>query len=434
MTQGEGGKVWDVAVIGGGPAGMMAAARAAERGAKVILLEKNAGLGKKLLITGGGRCNVTNAEFDNRALLAKFKEAGSPRSGGTGEYLFSAFAQWSVRETLDFFHGRNMLTKVEPEQRVFPVSDKAESVWQVLVDYLAQGKVAVCTGAEVTGFKVEAKKIVAVRLKDKTEIKARSFILATGGKSHPETGSTGEGLGWLAELGHTVVEPSASLVPLKVGDAWVKRLQGVSLQNIKISLYQNGVKQASQLARKKGKILFTHFGVSGPTILNLSQEVSELLKYGEVTLALDLLPSLDQPAPDRELQKLFHEHGKKKFKNVLSEIIPPAIAPIIAELSAINLETDGSNITRDERLRLVKLVKSLPIHITGLLGEDKAIVTSGGVKLDEVNFKTMCSRLYPNLYLIGDVLNINRPSGGYSLQLCWTTGYVAGNNVGVTGK
>ncbi len=425
MTKTGSETMWDVVVIGGGPAGMMAAGRAAERGAKVILLEKNQGLGKKLLITGGGRCNVTNAEFDNRALLAKFKDAGSPRSGGAGDYLFSAFAQWSVQETLDFFHGRKMETKVENEQRVFPVSNKAESVWQVLVDYLAQGKVAVRTGAEVTGFETRGKEIVAVKLKDGAEIKAKAFVLATGGKSHPETGSTGEGLQWLAKLGHTVVEPSASLVPLASSEPWVKRLQGVTLQNIKISLYQNGAKQAV----KKGKILFTHFGLSGPTILNLSQEVSEFLQYGEVTLALDLLPALDQAALDRELQKLFHAHGKKKFKNVLSEIIPPAIAPVIVELSGIGLETDGSNVTREERLRLVGLIKNLPIRISGLLGESKAIVTSGGVKLDEVNFKTMTSRLYPNLFLVGDVLNINRPSGGYSLQLCWTTGFVAGESV-----
>lgn len=425
-------KAWDVAVIGGGPAGMMAAGRAAERGLSVIMIEKNKSLGKKLLITGGGRCNVTNAEFDNRKLLDKFRD--------NGKFLFSAFSQWSVKETLDFFHLHNVETKVENELRVFPVTNKAQSVWDVLVGHLQQNKVTVLSKTEVVGFETvdtaatdttenyASKKISAVKLKNKKLIRAKSFVLATGGKSHPETGSTGEGFEWLTSLGHTVIEPTASLVPIQSNDSWIKRISGVSLQNIKISIYQNNTKQAT----KTGKILFTHFGVSGPTILNMSKDVSELLKYGDVVLGLDLLPDLDYGELNLKLQEIFKENNRKKFKNSLSELIQPALAPVVVELSCIDPETWTYNISREQRLNLVKLLKNIPINVAGLLGEDKAIVTSGGVKLDEVDFKTMSSRLYPNLHLVGDVLDIDRPSGGYSLQLCWTTGFVAGNTIPIS--
>ncbi len=407
--------LWDVAVIGGGPAGMMAAARAAESGAKVILVEKNTTLGKKLLITGGGRCNVTNAEFDTRKLLSKFKD--------NDKFLFSAFSQWSVKETLDFFHLKNLETKTEKELRVFPITNKAKSVWDVLVEHLKASGVTVLSNSPVTGFiKNPDNTISAAVLKNKKHVKAKKFILATGGKSRPETGSTGDGFEWLKSIGHKVVEPTASLVPLSIQDSWVKRLQGVALQDIKISLFQNRVKQES----KMGKILFTHFGVSGPTILNLSKDVSELLKYGEVIISLDILPTLDYGQLNAKLQEVFKEASNKKFKNSLSPLIMSSLAPIIVELSGIDPEKQANSVTREERLKLVKLLKDIPMNVSGLLGVDKAIVTSGGVILDEVDFKTMQSRKIPNLYLVGDILNIDRPSGGYSLQLCWTTGYVAG--------
>ncbi len=410
--------IWDVAVIGGGPAGMMAAGRAAERGLHVILIEKNESLGKKLLITGGGRCNITNAELDTRALLSKFKD--------DGKFLFSAFSQWAVQETLDFFHAKNLEMKEEKEKRVFPVSNKAKSVWDVLVSYIGAGNVTVLSRSPVTGFVKEDKKIAAVTLKNKRHIKARSFILATGGTSRPETGSTGDGYDWLKRLGHTVLFPTPSLVPLTIRDAWVKRLSGVSLTDIKISVFQNGQKQES----KKGKILFTHVGVSGPTILNMSKDIGELLKYGEVVVSLDLLPTLDYSQLNTKLQELFREeNNNKKFKNSLSPLIPAALANIVVELSGIDPEMQCNSITRENRLKLVKLLKDIPMTVSGLLGVEKAIITSGGVMLSEVDFKTMQSRLCPNLYLVGDILNIDRPSGGYSLQLCWTTGFVAGNSV-----
>jgi predicted Rossmann fold flavoprotein len=408
--------IWDVAVIGGGPAGMMAATQAAQRGVKVILIEKNTSLGQKLLITGGGRCNVTNAEFDNRKLLEKFKD--------NGKFLFSAFSQWSVQHTLDFFHINKLETKTEKELRVFPITNKAKSVWDVLVDNLKKEKVTILSNSPVIDLILDpkTKTISGIKLKNKKIIRAKNVIVATGGTSRPETGSTGDGYAWLKNVGHTVIEPEPSLVPLVAKDAWVKRLAGVSLTDIKLTILQNGEKQDT----RKGKILFTHVGISGPTVLNMSKDVGELLKYGDVIVSLDLLPSLGYDQLNAKLQEIFKENSNKKFKNSLSGLILSSIAPIVTELSGINPETQCNSITREERLNLVKLLKDIPINIERLLGADKAIITSGGVILDEVDFKTMQSRIIPNLYLIGDILNIDRPSGGYSLQLCWTTGYVAG--------
>ncbi|MFA6050052.1 MAG: aminoacetone oxidase family FAD-binding enzyme [Candidatus Paceibacterota bacterium] len=409
--------IWDVVVVGGGPAGMMAASQAAKRGLSTILVEKNSSLGKKLLITGGGRCNVTNEEFDNRKLLSKFKEAD--------QFLFSAFAEFAVKDTLAFFHERGMETKTEALQRVFPKSNKSESVWNVLVDEMKKAGVTVITNSPVTGFVKEEGVIKAVNLRGGKILHAKNFILATGGKSRPETGSTGEGFSWLKTLGHTVSEPEASLVPVAIKDGWVKRLQGLSLPEVKVTTLQNGVKQDM----RKGKILFTHFGVSGPTIINMSRDIGELLKYGDVTITLDVLPSLDHGMLNAKIQAIFKDVSNKKLKNSLSELMPAALSPVIIELGGFDGNKPCNSVTREERLKLIELLKHLPMQVEDLLDVDKAIVTSGGVDLKEVDFKTMRSKLFPNLYLIGDVLNIDRPSGGYSLQLCWTTGFVAGNKV-----
>lgn len=409
-------KIWDVVVIGGGPAGMMAAGRAAELSGNVLLIEKNDSLGKKLLITGGGRCNLTNRETDTRKFLSKYKDSE--------KFLFSAFSQFAVKETLDFFHKFKMETKEEAFGRVFPSSNKAESVWKVLLEYLKQNKVTIKSNTPVTGFIKDDNKITAVILKNKEKILAKSFVLATGGKSRPETGSTGDGFIWLKEIGHKIIEPSASLVPIKTKDAWVGKLQGVSIENVKITVLQNNQKQNV----KKGKILFTHFGLSGPTILNLSHDIGELLKYGDVSLTLDVLPNLDPGQLNLKLQEIFKEKSNKKFKNTLDSLLPSSLISVIVELSEINGDTPSHSITREERISLVQLLKNIEIEVDSLLGVEKAIITSGGVSLDEVDFKTMSSRLYRNLHLVGDILNIDRPSGGYSLQLCWTTGFVAGTS------
>lgn len=445
------GPVWDLVVIGGGPSGMMAAGRAAELGAHVLILEKNESLGKKLLITGGGRCNVTNSEFDTRVLLAKFKDGG--------KFLFSPFSQYGVKETLDFFHRNGMETKVENEKRTFPVSDNAGSVLEVLKKYMASGHVVIQSNAEVSGFvldhKMDSKKvpengannetsasapkvITGVKIKGNDTVFGKKFVLATGGRSRPETGSTGDGFAWAKQLGHTVVEPSASLVPLKVKDAWSKNLAGISLSEVKITILQNGVRQNKPV---KGKILFTHVGVSGPTILNLSKDVGELLKYGDVFISIDVLPNIDQATLDTKLNILFRTEINKKLKNCLgliggvnehdnSPVIPTALIKTVIEISGVDGETPAHSVTKEHRRKILTTLKGLTMQISGILGTDKAIVTSGGVVLTEIEPKTMQSRIHPNLYLVGDMLNIDRPSGGYSLQLCWTTGYVAGNDVG----
>jgi hypothetical protein len=412
----NGSNLWDVIVVGGGPAGMMAAGTAAEKGARVLLIERNDALGRKILMTGGGRCNVTNSEFDNRKLLEKFKE--------NGKFLFSAFSQWSVKETLDFFHSRGMETKVENELRTFPVSDSAQTVLDVLEVYMRKNKVSLLPSSRVVEIVREEGKITGVKLENKKIIRGRSVIIATGGISRPETGSTGDGYLWLKNIGHTIIEPIPSLVPIALKDRWVKKLAGVSLTDIKITVLQNNEKKSVV----KGKILFTHVGVSGPTILNMSKGIGELLKNGEVFLSLDLLPAEDYGTLNAKLQKLFEEHNKKQFQNVLSDIIPSAMIPVVMRLSGIKPEVQCNGVTREERLALINLLKAVPMQVDRLLGIEKAIVSSGGVVLEEVDFRTMQSRLFPNLYLAGDILNIDRPSGGYSLQLCWTTGFVAGSS------
>lgn len=413
-------KIWDVVVIGGGPAGMMSAGRARERGLKVLLLEKNPSLGKKLLITGGGRCNLTNAELDNRKLLEKFKD--------DGKFLFSAFSKWSTKDTLDFFEKRNMPTKIEEGKRVFPLSDKSQSVLDVLVKYLKETGVIVKNNSSVTGFLIKENKIVGVRVNEggkSSEIFAKNIILATGGKSRPETGSTGEGFDWLKGIGHNIIEPNASLVPITVKDEWVSKVAGLSFPLVKINVYLDDKKQISKL----GKVLFTHVGLSGPGILNLSRQIGELLRYGEVKIGLDLLPDTDLAKLNTKLLEILKTHSNKKIKNSLSELVPSSLVSIIIDLAKIDPDKECNSITREERVSLMNLIKKLPLTVEGLLGTDKAIITSGGVDLNEVDFKNMSSKKFPNLYLVGDVLNIDRPSGGYSLQICWTTGFVAGNEV-----
>lgn len=406
---------YDVAVIGGGPAGLMAAGRAAELGAKVVLIEKNAKLGKKLLITGGGRCNITNAEYDVKRLVAKF--------GRKGKALFGSFARFGVADTFDFFESRGLKLKIEAEKRAFPVTDKAEDVWKVLIEYIRQGKVKVMYSSPVAGLIQKQGLVSAVKI-GSAEISAKNFIVTTGGKSRPETGSTGDGFVWMKKLGHTVEEADSALVPIKVKEDWVKKLSGLSFSDVKLTVFQDKKKQDSHI----GKLLFTHFGISGPLVLNMSRNVAELHKYGPVDLFLDLFPKLDASALDKQVVDELAKALNKQIKNNLSGLIPPRMISAILGITGINPNTEGNALLRADRLKIVKLLKELPITVAGFLGSDKAIVTSGGVALEEVDFKTMQSKLISNLYLAGDILNFDRPSGGYSLQICWTTGFLAGES------
>lgn len=396
---------------------MMAAGRAAECGARVVLLEKNTSLGQKLLITGGGRSNITNAEFDEHLFLQKF--------GTAAKFLYSPLAQFGVQSTLDFFHMRGMPTKVEAEKRVFPVSDNAQSVWDALVSYMREGNVTILTGMEVAGLEVVGSNISGVRMKNGSIMRAHSYILATGGQSRPETGSTGDGFRWLEKIGHTIVAPRPALVPLTVRETWAHALSGASFPDVKLSYFQQGRKIES----KRGKLLFTHVGLSGPLVLNMSRSIAEFLQYGTVPVSIDFFPEKNIGEIDHDIQTCFEANKNKQAKNGLDGFLTPLLIPTLLGLSGINPDTPVHSVTRDERLSLARKTKDFRLTVDGLLGADKAIVTSGGVALEEVDWKHMRSRKFSNLHFVGDVLNIDRPSGGYSLQLCWTTGYVAGNSI-----
>lgn len=409
--------LWDVVVIGGGPAGMMAAGRAAERGLSVLLLEKNAVLGKKLLLTGGGRCNLTNNISDIRLLSAKYKKSG--------KFLLSAFSQFGVEETLEFFNSRGMATKEEDDERIFPVSNQAQSVLDVLIRYMKKGGVKIETNSEVNDLTIGAKKKhFNIRIKDGKELKAKSCIVATGGTALSVTGSTGDGFIWLKKLGHAIAENNLALVPVALKDIWAKKLSGIILEDIKLTIFQNGRKYGAE----KGKMLFAHFGITGPLVLNMSREIGELIKNGEVIISLDLFPGLDQNALSKKFLELLQNESNKKLKNTLSLFIPSALALEVLEMASIDGETFNHSLKSEERVKLLAMLKNITLNVRGLLGADKAIASSGGVELRDVDFKTMQSRLVPRLYIIGDALNIDRASGGYSLQLCWTTGFVAGDN------
>lgn len=417
----KGNTIWDVVVIGGGPSGMMAAGRAAARGKKVLLLEKNDGLGKKLLISGGGRCNVTNNKQDDRTMLSKYK--------GNDQFLFSAFSQWNVTSTLDFFNSRGMATKEENEGRIFPVSDSAHTVHDVLYAYMKDSDVQIHKSSTVAGItRSKTDDTFEIATKSGNVIEAHKVIVATGGTSRPETGSTGEGFQWLKKLKHTVVENDFALVPIALTDTWVKKVSGVALSDIKMTTHQNHEGKLAKQESYKGRVLFTHVGISGPTVLNMSRDVGELLKYGDVTIVLDLFPARDTGKLKTELQTLLVEDSNKKLKNVLSRMVPPSlVAPILAT-AEIDGDTFCHSVRSEDRVKLVETFKTIPLHVKGLLGKEKAVVSSGGIPLTEVDMKTMESTIVPGLFLVGDVLNIDRPSGGYSLQLCWTTGFVAGEH------
>lgn len=406
--------IWDVIVIGAGPAGLMAAGRAAENGKKVLLLEKNPYIGKKLLITGGGRCNVTNNKPEVQQLVNSYK--GSPKA------LYSVFSQFDVTNTLEFFHSKGMPTKLEAEGRIFPESNKAQSVWNVLNEYITTNKVTLKTNAVVTGITLNEDKTFKIKLVNDAVV-GKACIVATGGTSHPETGSTGDGFKWLKQLGHTINPNSFSLVPIALKETWVKDVSGIALEDAVIRVYLDGKRQA----HKQGKILFTHFGLSGPAVLNLSSQIGELLQYGNVSLEIDLLPQYDNGMLKTELFNVLTTDINKKIKNTLNNLIASGLVLTVLKLANIDPEKPNNSITKEERLRLAQILKAIPVNVNHLLGADKAIVSSGGVDITEVDFKTMQSRLVPNLYIIGDLLDIDRPSGGYSLQLCWSMGWVSGS-------
>lgn len=408
---------YDVAVIGGGPAGMMSAGRSAEKGARVVLIEKNPTLGKKLLITGGGRCNILHALFDMRLLTEKY--------GKKGKSLFSAFSRFGVQETWDFFESRGLKLKIEEENRAFPITNSAEDVQRTLIQYMKKCGVTVLLNAPVISLEESQGLIKKVVLKN-TQIQAKNYILATGGKSRPETGSTGDGFVWAKALGHTVVTPDPALVPVTIRNPWIKNVEGISLASVRLSIFQDGKKYDSRV----GKMLFTGTGLSGPLVLNMSKSVGEFLKHGQVLLSLDLFPTLDVGAVAKKLLAVF-DHGKNRMiKNAIGEVVEQRLGAELLTLAGIDERIQLHQVTREQRMTLAKLLKDISMTVSGLLGAEKAIVTGGGIDLKEVDFATMRSKFIQNLYLAGDILDFDRPSGGFSLQICWTTGYIAGDNAG----
>jgi len=417
--------IWDVVVIGGGPAGLMSAGIAAKFGAKVLLIEKNEVMGKKLLLTGGGRCNLTNADPDQRNFVSKF--------GKKGNFLFSPLSVFDSGDTVRFFESLGMKTKTEAGFRVFPESDNAMDVLGVLTKYAMNNGVEFKLGTGVAHIKKEKKKIVSVILENGEEIKSKNFILATGGKSHPETGSTGDGFKWLKEIGHKVIDSNPSLVPIKVRELWIGELAGITLEKVGISILvlekTDEKSEWKKVLGKVGRILFTHTGLSGPTIINMSKTIGDLLEQKkEVKVAIDFFPGIGLDVMHEKMIKLFEQNPKKKIKNLLLPEVPEKIYLKILEIMGMDGEWFANEVRRAERMSILEKFKMFKLTADSLLGYDKAIVSSGGIDLSEVDFKEMKSKLYGNLFLVGDILDFDRTSGGYSLQLCWTSGYVAGKS------
>ncbi len=419
--------MYDVIVVGGGASGLMAAGRAAERGKRVLLLEKNRKVGEKLKISGGGRCNITNAELDIHTFLRVY--------GKAAPFLYSPFSQFGVKETFSFFESRGLPLVVEARKRAFPSTQKAEDVLKVLLKYARDNGVTIRTYSPVTKVHLERGKIVSV-VSRKEIFEAKEFMFATGSVSHPETGSTGDGFKWLKDLGHSIAKPTPTIVPLAVKEDWCKQLSGVSLSFMKITFFVGsgleGEIKSKKAFSKIGKILFTHFGLSGPLILNSAQKVADLLESGSVTATIDPYPDTDLGTFDRRVIAVFDKNKNKTLKNVIKELTPDGTDKAIVGLLAkkIDIEKKVHSVSKEERKYIVHTLKALPLTIVELMGFDRAVVADGGVPLSEIDTRTMRSKKVSNLFITGDLLHINRPSGGFSLQLCWTTGYVAGSHVG----
>lgn len=405
---------YDIAVIGGGPAGLMAAGRAGELRARVILLEKNKQLGVKLLMTGGGRCNLTNQQ-DNRQLATSF--------GCNGQWLLSGLSKFGPEEVISFFNQRGLATKLEEDGRIFPVSDKAQSVLQVLLAYLSESQVNISLEAEVKRLVVVNNKIEKLILTDGQEIIANKFIICSGGQAYPVTGSTGQAYEWLKQLGHQIIEPQPALVPIILQDYFIKDLEGLSLSDVEIKGYQHETKICSV----RGPIIFTADSLSGPASLNFSRLINRQ-PFEELSLRLDLFPDLSFEQLDQQLRTKFSS-SNKELKTGLGQLVPLRLAGVMIKVLKLEADQPLNSISREQRQQLVRLLKEFNLKISGLGGYDRAMVTAGGVDLAEIDQRTMQSKIISNLYLAGELLNLDGPTGGYNLQLCWTSGYLAGQSV-----
>ncbi len=407
-------KKYDVAVIGAGPAGMMAAIAAAQNGAKTILIEKNQSAGKKLLLTGGGRCNLANAEFDLRKLVANY--------GKNGTFLFHSFSEFGPKEVMEFFNGLGIKTKLENNGRVFPKSDKAQDVLSALIKRLDESDVETMYDSKVVDIEKENGEIAKIVLENGDNIVAKNYVIATGGKSYSGTGSTGDGYEWAAVLGHKINELSPGLAPIKVQAAWTKDLAGISLKRAQISILQNNKKMVSVC----GELLFTHFGVSGPAILNISGDIGKLLKNGPVEISLDLLSKTEFAVLEKMILEKFTKNPNRILKNCLNDFVSEGLALAVANVAGIDPSKTVNDITKEERRHLVSAMKNFKLAVAGLLPIESGMITGGGVELSEIDHKTMRSKIVSNLFFAGEIVNVHGATGGFNLLQCWSTGRLAG--------
>jgi len=409
---------YDVIVIGGGPAGMVAAGRAGELGARVAILEKNDQLGVKLLLTGKGRSNIAQAELDPRKLTSRY--------GKNGDWLFSPFSIFGYKETVEFFNKHGLKTKIERGQRVFPETNNAHDVLNTLLRYLKKSRVDILYNSPVGSIKSDGKHVSFIGLKNGKKLSAKYYILATGGKSYPLTGSTGEGYEWLRGIGHKVTELNPGLTPVNIKDDWPKKLAGLTLKNVEIRV----VSDKKIVYRGFGEMLFTHFGISGPIVLDASRAIGEALKKGITEVTVDLKPALSNEILDKRIQRDFEKYHNRQLKNTLEDLLPIRLIGEIIRQTRINPNKVINLITREERRKIIILLKNLKMTVSGVVGYKNAIITSGGVSLKEIDNRTMKSKIYTNLSIVGELLDLDGPTGGYNLQVCWTTGYLAGNSIG----
>ena len=404
-------------IIGGGAAGLMAACAAAEKygGRAVTVIEKNRRPGRKLMITGKGRCNVTN-NCDRDTLISNVP--------ANGRFLFSAFSDFGTADTMEFFEKRGVPLKTERGNRVFPVSDKASDIVDALVNAVNKSGVKILT-AEAEEILTENFSVTGVRTRDGEILEADSVILATGGMSYPVTGSTGDGYEMAFRLGHTVTPLKASLVPLNVKQGFCSRLSGLSLKNVTLTVYESGRKKP--VFSELGEMLFTHFGISGPLVLSASAHMRKM-GSAEYVAYIDLKPALDEQKLDSRILRDFEEEKNRNFGNSLDKLLPKSIIPVIISLSGIAPDTKVNQISREQRSRLCGVLKALRLDITGFRPIEEAIITGGGISVKEINPSTMESKLVSGLFFAGEIIDADAYTGGFNLQIAFSTGHLAGKN------